>query len=69
LIDNSACSDVQVSDFGVPHLSVGESDVFAGAKEFRVGTCGEELFIVWSVAVVNEVALGFVADTSSVEDY
>ena len=45
LVDDAACADVLVADFGVSHDAGGESDIFAGGLVEDVGVVAHEAVI------------------------
>lgn len=70
LVNNTAGTDVQVSDLGVAHEAVGEADVEAVCAEGGVGVLLLELVHVWSFGVEDGVAavVLFGGDTPAVDD-
>ncbi len=66
--DDAAGAEVEVADFAVAHLAVGEADeVFAGAEE-GVGVVAEESVVGGFACLRDGVAVGLGAVTPSVED-
>lgn len=67
-VDDAAGTEVEVADFAVAHLPVGEADeVFAGAEE-GIGVVAEERVVGGLAGLGNGVAVGLGAVTPSVED-
>ena len=66
--DDSARAQIQVADFGVAHLAVGQADeVLAGAKE-GVGVFAEQLVVGGFAGLGDGVAVGLGAIAPAVED-
>ena len=59
LINDSARADIHMPDFGVAHLPVGKSDVFARSLEFGVGIFFDEFIKDGRIADLNRVELVF----------
>ena len=69
LINNSARADVHMSDFGVAHLPVGKSNVFAGSLEFSVGIFFNKFVENGRIADLNRVeVVAGVANAPAVHD-
>ena len=67
LIDDASGTDVEVTDFRVSHLTVGESDVFAAGEELRVGIFGFKLVHERSGSLKDDIAVGMIADSPAVK--
>ena len=66
--DDPSGAEVEMADFAVAHLAVGEADeVFAGAEE-GVGVVAEESVVGGFAGLGDGVAVGLGAVTPSVED-
>ena len=66
--DDAACTEVEMADFGVAHLAVGEADEVLGGAEEGVGVLAEEFVVGWFTGLGDGVAVGFGAVTPAVED-
>lgn len=55
LVDNSACSEVEVTDFRIPHLVVRKSNVESPAAQRRHRVGGLEAIHDWSVRCANGI--------------
>src|SRR5690606_1647178 len=42
LVDDPACAEVHVADFGIAHLPVGKADMHAGGMDQRMRTVGQQ---------------------------
>ena len=69
LVNDAAGADIEVSHFGVAHLPVGQAYVLAASQKLRVGVLGVELIEEGRGRLIDDVALGMVADAPSVEDH
>jgi hypothetical protein len=69
LVDYSSGSDVEVSYFGVTHLSVGKSDVFAGSLQLGVGICFQQVVPIGCWGLINGVVCLFVSYSPAIADY
>ena len=47
LIDDAACSEVEMSHFGISHLALGEADLKSAGLESRLGVSGVKLIMHW----------------------
>lgn len=69
LIDDAAGADIEVSNFAVSHLSVGQTDVLAAGLKLAVGVGGEEVVPVGCGGDGDDVVLLMVAEAPSVENH
>ena len=69
LIDDASCADVEVTHFGVAHLSVRKTYVLAAGVELRVWTNCIEIIKIRGWSAIDDVAFTLVADSPSVENH
>ena len=69
LVDDTSGADVEMTDFGVAHLAVGQADILARSEQLRMGIVGIEAVDERRGRVVDGVALAMVADAPAVEDH
>ncbi len=67
-LHNAAGADVQVADFAVAHLPVGQADKVIGGLDQRVGKLAQQLVVSGLAGQRNGVVGGFSAIAPSVED-
>ncbi len=59
LINNPASAEIQVADFGVAHLSFGQSDIEAARAQFSVGIFAIELIVKRGLREKGSVSIRF----------
>ena len=69
LIDDTSCTDVQVSYLGVAHLSFWQTDVLAAGHELRVSACSVEIIEIRCRCVVDHVTFAMLSDSPSIENH
>ncbi len=69
LIDDTSGADIEVSHFGIAHLSVGKPYVFAAGQQLGVRIRGVERVHEGSRRFVNDIAFVMFADAPAVEDH
>jgi hypothetical protein len=67
-VDDAARADVEVSDFAVTHLAVGQPDKRAAGVNQCVGIFAKQAIIGWLASKRDSVGIGFGAITPAVED-
>ena len=67
-VDDAAGADVEVADFAVAHLPVGQADVRAAGLDERVGILAQQPVIGRLARERDGVGLGFGAVSPAVED-
>ena len=67
-LHNAACADVQVADFAVAHLPVGQADEVLGGADERVGKLAQQLVVGGLSGQRDGVVGGFSAVAPSVKD-
>ncbi len=69
LIDDATGTDVEVTDLGVAHLSVGQTDVLTAGQQLAVRVGCIDFVEVRSWSVEDDVSLAVVANAPSVKDH
>ena len=67
-VHNAAGADVEVADFAVAHLSIGQADEMVGGLNQGVGKLAQQLVVSGLACQRDGVVGGFSAITPSVED-
>src|SRR5688500_367316 len=69
LIDDKTGAEIEVTDFGVAHLSRRETDVPAGAAECRVWVGRQQSVHRWRVRGEDGIARFIATDTPAVQNH
>ena len=69
LIDDASCTDVEVSNLRVTHLSVGQTYVLTAGLELRVGRYGCQIIQIRGRRIEDHVALAMLSDSPSIENH
>ena len=67
-VDDAARADVEMADFAVAHLAVGQADEVIGGMEQGVGKLGEQLVVGGLAGQRNGVGLGLRPVAPAIED-
>ena len=66
---DSSCADVQVPDFAVAHLPIGQPNIGAAGLDERVGIFAQQAVVNRLAGQGDGVGFGFGAVAPAVEDY
>ena len=69
LINDTSCTDIQVSYFGVTHLSVGQTNVLTASLQFRVRIVCQQRIPVRSGSVKDYIVFTLIADTPTIKNH
>ena len=67
-VHNATGADVEMTNFAVPHLAVGESDVVAAGLNQGIGIFAQQPIVRGLAGQGNGVGLGFGAVSPAIED-
>src|SRR6266404_5783918 len=67
-MDNAPCADVQMSDFAVAHLIVGQADVLTTGVNQSVGILAQQAVVSWLASKCNGIGISFGSITPAVEN-
>lgn len=68
LVYDSTGTDVEVTDFGITHLAVGEANIFAASGELGIGIGRHKVIHIGSRRVEDNIIVLMVAETITIED-
>ena len=69
LIDDAAGADVGVTDLGVAHLAIRQTDIQTGGTQLGVWILSKIFIEVWCFGSMDSVAVVGVIDTETIENH
>src|ERR1700689_3169746 len=67
-VNHAARTNIQMADFAVAHLPIGQADPFAGSVDQRVRETFQEVVIIRLACEGDSVAFRFGAETPAIQD-
>ena len=67
-VNDAACTDIQMADFAIAHLSLGEADEGPAGVDQRIGILAQQPVVRRLARERNSVGFGFSAVSPAVED-
>ncbi len=69
LIDNASRTNVEVTDFGVAHLTIGQAHIFARSLQLRMRIDGVQAVPIWGWHLADDIVFFTVANAPAVENH